>query len=280
MSVLRILLVFACLSFPVVHTCAQTLDADLDNALSKLDEGIGLLEQQSPLSSSKLHEASALLSAVIVKHQITTPGIYHALGNSYMLNGDLGHAILSYRRGDRLDPTRLELRDSLVFARSQVQLGVNPNRSNKVWSIALSWRGHLPRVVLWVCFLCLSIIGWCSCAAHVLGLVSQTKRIAGIWMVVVSFIPLSMLGSEWIRYHGSNDAVIIHSDVLARTGPDDTIYEPVFADLLQPGIEVTVLETRDLWNRVELLNGSQCWVPIQSLERVTVQDNDYLTPEL
>lgn len=250
---------------------AQTLDIDLNIALAKLDEGIELLEQQSTYSHPTLREASALLSEVIEKYQIHTPGIYHALGNSYMLNNNLGYAILSYRRGERLDPTHLELRESLAYARSQVQLHAEPSSSSKAWSIALGWRGHLPRGLLWFCFLSLSTVGWVGCTANVLGFVSQTKRVVGTWLIVVSFIPLAMLGSEWVRFHGSADAVIVHQDVLARTGPDDTIYEPVFADRLQPGIEVVVLETRDLWSRIEITNGSQCWVPTQSIEMVTPQ---------
>ena len=122
MKSVKILFFIIALAAFASSSIGQTLEDDLSFALSKLDQGILQLEQHDAQSSATLDEASALLETVIEKHQIKTPGVYHALGNAYMLNNHIGHAILSYRQGEQLDPTNLPLRESLAHARSQVPI--------------------------------------------------------------------------------------------------------------------------------------------------------------
>ena len=257
----------------ILATCgadawADQAKNDLERALDRLDEGTALLETHDPQSNAVLDEAAALLKGVIEKHGIHTPGIYHALGNAYMLNNDLGHAVLAYRKGEQLDPTDPRLRDSLEHARSLVPIRVEPDTTNKVWSALLLWRGYVPRSGLWYGFVALFTLGWFACSAGVLGLGSRRVRAAGVWLILGSLIPAGMLGSEWAWFQGSTSAVITAPHVIARSGPDDTIYDPVFADGLQPGVEALILETRDGWNRLALTDGSQCWVPAMSVEKV------------
>ncbi len=247
---------------------ADQVKDDLDRALTRLDEGIALLEAHNPQSAAVLDEAAALLRGVIDEHGVHTPGIYHALGNAYMLNHDLGHAVLAYRKGEQLDPTDPRLRDSLAYARSLVPIRVEPDTSNKVWSALLLWRGYIPRVGLWYAFVGLFTLGSIACSARLLGLVPSQFRAIGVWFILGSLIPAGMLGSEWAWFQGSASAVITDAHVIARSGPDDTIYDPVFAEGLEPGIEARILETRDGWDRLALADGSQCWVPTTSVELV------------
>ncbi len=251
---------------PIVRA-DQTRD-DLQRALDRLDEGTALLEAHDPQSAPALDEAAAMLVDVIETHSIHTPGIYHALGNAYMLRNDLGHAVLAYRQGEQLDPTDPRLRDSLEHARSLVPIRVEPDTTNKVWSTLLLWRGYVPRTGLWYSFVTLFTLGWFAWSARVLGFGSRKLRTVGTWFIIGSVIPAGMLGSEWAWFQGSAAAVITDGHVIARSGPDDTIYDPVFADALQPGIEARILETRDGWNRLALADGSQCWVPATSVEKV------------
>ncbi len=252
----------------VTSVRADQLGDDLQRALDRLDEGTALFEAHDPQSSMVLDEAAALLRGVIQKYGVHSPGIYHALGNAYMLRNDLGHAVLAYRQGEQLDPTDPRLRDSLKHARSLVAVRVEPGTTNKIWSTLLLWRGYIPRTGLWYGFIALFTLGWFAWSARMLEFGSRRLRTVGTWLIVGSLIPAGMLGAEWAWFEGSTAAVITAPHVIARSGPDDTIYDPVFAEGLQPGVEVLILETRDGWNRLELADGSQCWVSAASVEKV------------
>jgi hypothetical protein len=262
-----LVLVFFVLSlFNFTVYADQTRDA-VERALARLDDSIVMLEENEPQAGDALRESAALLSLSIEQYSLETPGLYHALGNANLLSGDIGHAVLAYRRGEQLDPTNMQLRDSLAHARSLVAIDVGENTSSRLWSILLSWRGYISRGLLWGGFLVLSSLGWLALSSRALGFVSRSVRVAGIWMIVVSLIPVTMLGSEWFHYQGSSDAVVI-DPVLARTGPDDAIYDPAFVDELQPGVEARISVSRDGWTKLELTDGSACWVPQSSVERV------------
>ena len=264
------LLVLTLVSTP---THADQRSDDLHHALSRLEEGTGLLEQHDPQSSAVLDEAAALLVDVIENHHMESSNTFHALGNAYMLSDDLGNAILAYRRGEQLDPSHIELRESLEFARNQVPMSIEPSSTNRFWSIALAWRGLIARDLLWMTFALFFTAGWLALSTRLLGLTPRKASTLGTWLILLSVVPITMLGSEWFRFQGSHDIVITASQVNARSGPNDEIYDLVFVDTLQAGVEATYIESRDGWSQIELANGSRCWVPEQSIERVNPTDS-------
>jgi tetratricopeptide (TPR) repeat protein len=266
----RYFAIFGILLLSVLGSTAfgSELQTQLQAALDRLDEGISLLEQHDEQSAAALAEASAMLETVIETYQLETPGIYHALGNAYMLKGDLGHAVLAYRKGQQLDPTNLALKESLDFARSQVAVHVEPDFTNRVWSAFLIWRGYVPRAALWIGFIVLFTLGWLTMSARMLGLVSSRLCSVGIWAVLLSLVPAGLLGIEWARTQGSTSVIITGSHVIARTGPDDRIYDPVYTDGIESGVEARLLESRNGWDRIALADGSECWVPDSSIQRI------------
>lgn len=265
---LPILFVFILASIQMPAIAAQEHTQALESALSRLNEGTQLLERHDRRSLAVLEEATAMIQGVIDKHQIHTPGIYHALGNAYMLQDDLGQAILAYRKGEEIDPTRVELRESLQHARSMVSISVHQSTTNRIWQTVLAWRGYIPRGLLWLAFAGMFTIGWIACSARLLGYAPRSIATAGIWIIAGSAVPVGLLGAEWSKYRSSNHVVVTGSDVIAMTGPDDQIYDSVFADGLQSGVEALLLESRDEWERIELGDGTQCWVPQASIDPV------------
>ncbi len=250
---------------------AQDTETELAAALAQLDEGIAQLQAHDDRSAQTLEESAAMLKEVIDTHGYHTPKVYHALGNAYMLLDRLGLAIAAYRQGEQLNPRDVPLRESLAYARSQVPIKVEKSITSKAWAIALGWRGFIERSWLWMSFAALFTIGWFAWSAATLRLVPKAARPIGVWMILLGFVPLAMLGLEWTQYQGSSAVVIIGDDVLARSGPDDQIYDPIFSEQLRAGIEGKLLETRDGWNRIELADGSECWLPQQSMIEVNAK---------
>jgi hypothetical protein len=246
------------------HSFAGDLESDLQNALDELDRGTELLETQDPRSTAILAQSSAMIETVIHDHSFETPGVYLALANSYILRGETGHAILAYRRGEQLDPTDIKLQESLTHARSLVPTQVDSTATSRAWHWLLIWRGYVSRTTLLSISVGLFTLGWIMCTGRILQLVPRSVALFGVWMIASSVLIAGMLASEWYKYSGSTDAVIVQSDVVARTGPDDQLYDPIYEESLAAGVEGRILEQREAWSRVVLGDGSECWIPTGS----------------
>ena len=253
----------------ITSVSAQTLDQDLNQALSKLDQGILLLEQHDPQGHSVLQEASALIENAISNHDFHTPAIYHALGNAYMLSDDLGHAIIAYRKGEQLDPTNIQLRESLQHARSIVPVSLESSITNRAWSFLLSWRGYIPRFFLWGLFVFTFSAGWILFAHSLIRSPAHKRRSISLWLILASLMPLGMLGTEWYQFQNTHWVVIIGKNIQARSGPDDKIYDPVFNNQLQGGLEGKLVESRNNWHHILLSNGTHCWIPSENAKIVS-----------
>jgi hypothetical protein len=87
----------------------------------------------------------------------------------------------------------------------------------------------------------------------------------GVSILVLAAVPASVLGYEWAYEHARDTVVLVHDQVRAMSGPDDAIYDQVFDQPLSAGIEATLTETRDGWGQLRLIDGSTCWVPLESV---------------
>ena len=242
--------------------------SDLESALTKLDTGIKLLEQRAPDAKLTIREAAADLQRVMDEHQIETPGAYHALGNAYSLIGDQGHAVLAYKRGERIAPTNPMLHDSLERARAQVQIKVEPNAQHRIVRLLMSWRGIVPRSLLWGISVALFIIAWLLMTARVAFGSPKWFMPLAFWSIGLSLLPLAALSADWALYQKPGQVVITQNDVVARSGPDDSIYEPVYTEPLSAGVEGAIVEHREQWTKLMLADGTECWVPQRSFEPV------------
>src|SRR5262249_58044506 len=74
--------------------------------------------------------------------------LYYNLGNAYFRLNDLGHAILHYRRGLRLEPGNRQLQANVRYARSQRVDQINVRNQRALlphlffWHNALSLQTH------------------------------------------------------------------------------------------------------------------------------------------
>ncbi len=247
---------------------AQTPPDAMVEALSKLDLGIELLEQRAPDAKQVVLEAAADIERVIHKTGFHNADAYHALGNAYMLSGNTGHAVLAYRRGEQIAPTDVRLCDSLEYARDQVEISVKPSTSTWAVRILMSWRGYIPRASIWAVFITCFVLAWLVLIARRSFSAPRWYSLFSMWLFACSLLPISALVAEWNIFMRTNDAVIIANDVVARSGPDDSIYDPVYSEPLDAGTEGTVVEYRDDWARLTLADDSECWVPQETLELV------------
>lgn len=261
-----ILSLLLCIS--VFPASARDIENEIGLAIDQLRSGIEQLEQGSLDGHRAIALAAAQIESIIQTDNIENPDLYHALGNAYMLNDQVGYAVLAYRRGWMIDPNHRALNDSLSYARSRVQIQVPPDFNSKAWDYALLWRPYVSRNILWLSFVLCFSFGWLMCIVSLHPRAKGKLKTLGAGLILAALLPFGMLASEW--YHSSKyqAVVIVQSDTVPRSGPDDRIYDPVFAEPLVEGLEGKLLGFRDSWAHLELPDGSECWVPEHSIEMV------------
>lgn len=250
--------------------CAASTQSDstaLPEALDKLNTGIELLETQDQDAEAMIAEAASELANVIEKQGIESAGAYHALGNAYTLIGEYGHAMIAFRRGEQINPRDPRIQDSLSYVRDQIQIQVEPDVPNRIRAALTSWRGLVPRSILWGAAISLFTLGWAILILRIYARNLPSLRPIAIACLVAACLPFAALGYEWSLDQGRPGVVVLY-EIDAMSGPDDAIYTPVYAEPLSAGVEGTLREVRDDWARLSLIDGSACWVPLDAIAHI------------
>jgi len=196
--------------------------------------------------------------------------LYYNIGNAYFRMGDIGRAILYYRRAVPLIPDDENLHQNLRYARSKCVDKIEEKQEAKVLRTLFFWHYDLSaklRVVLLVGSLA---VLWTVASIRIF------RRHASLsWAAVVSAVVAGLfLGSllvEAVTAARTTSGVILAAEVVARKG-DGESYEPSFKTPLHAGTEFDVIEDRGDWHYVELHDGRRCWVPTRAVGLVQRED--------
>ncbi len=234
-------------------------------ALEEFDRAQALLEA-NPDEARRIFRNVATQLETIIARGVSNGKLEYNLGNAYLQAGDIGEAILHYRRAQRLIPRDPYLAHNLNLARERRVNQIATAGRDKLLRSLLFWHfdttmgGRIRAAIalfaaLWILLLIRNFVrsqavAWCALAAGL-------------------FCAMS-IGSV-IYERQSNErtppAVLLGTDVTVRKGPGEG-YQKQFAQPLQAGVEFTVLEERGAWWRIELPDGNAGWVLSDSGERV------------
>jgi hypothetical protein len=199
--------------------------------------------------------------------------LYYNLGNAELLAGDVGRAILAYRRAQRLMPLSADVRRNLAAARERAvgagtgAAGTAPPGAREarppevlafVEAVPARWRFYAfagTFALAWVLGL-LRLGRWGRPGRGVVAVVGAASAIA-----LGSLLPTE-LGRD------ARAAVVVAGEVTGRSGPDDLTYEPSPATSIRGGTEVRVVEVRGEWILVRLADGTRSWLPRRAIEMV------------
>ena len=168
--------------------------------------------------------------------------IHRNIGTAFLRTGDVGRAIVSFRRAEAIDPDDQLVRDSLSAARAMVRTEVVTGTRERVGDAVLFWRGYVPRGVLLGVGLVAWVLAW---GAGAVRLVTKRGTAAAFAFAVLGVVTLGSLGLERTLAELNTHAVVVGDSVRAYRGPSGSVYEPAFEQPLEPGVEATVIETRD-----------------------------------
>lgn len=189
--------------------------------------------------------------------------LYYNLGNTYFRLNDLGHAILHYRRGLRLEPGNRQLQANLRYARSQRVDQINVSHQRALLSQLFFWHHELSLQTRWSLALAAYLLVWGGACAHLFW-----RRATLLWgLAGAAFFYLVLTASTLLTHyqHSTTRAgVIMAEEVVVRKGNGES-YAPQFPQPLHAGTEFEVLEERGPWLAIQLDNGTSGWIRRESV---------------
>lgn len=231
---------------------------------------------EAMLAANRSYEAGNYAQAAAGYEAILSAGIYNSdvyynLGNAYFKQGDLGRAILNYRRAYRLAPRDADIRANLNFARSQTvdRLEVEPEgaMANLV-QIAEEWltlnEAAALALALWLVMCLLALLSI---------LLPRRRRfwLAGIAIAAVFLAAgLVSIANRFYTDRQSPPAVVVAPQVDVTSGPGGPDQYLVEFNL-HAGAEVRLLESRPGWRRIFLSHELQGWAPADAVEPVIIR---------
>jgi hypothetical protein len=224
------------------------------------------------LYESGQFEQAALAYQSLVDEGFADSALYYNLGNAYFKQGDVGSAILNFRRAERLAPRDPDIRANLELARSMTVDQIEKARAETFLDQLTRFTQErltldelaLAALTLWFLFSILLISFMAARRGSNLreGL-QYAAIVAGLLLALVGF---SLLG-RWHVEHTRPAAVVVVVEQDVTSGPGDQ-YVTEFT--LHSGTEVNVLETRNNWTRLALPgNELEGWAPADSITTVT-----------
>lgn len=216
------------------------------------------------ISVNLLYESGAFAEAASGYEALVDAGVhdghlYYNLGDAYFKMGDLGRAVLNFRRAQRLLPRDGDVAANLKLARAQTRVSMETPDQGPVANLVhriTNWvtlnEAAIVALVLWIfsCGLVIAAIAW-----------RQRRRVllyASFGPAILLVFALSCVGLKLLDDMDASSAVVVATEAAVHSGPGDSY---LIEFILYAGAEVRVIEQREEWLRIALSGDLQGWVP-------------------
>ncbi len=180
------------------------------------------------------------------------------IGNCYLQAGDLGRAILHYRRAQRLMPRDSLLADNLAEARSRRLTNIAAGRAGTLLRNVFFWHFETSPTGRKRAAVALFAMTWVLLTVRVFRRRRAWLLAAGACVIASLGLTASLSTQRWLE-RTSPPGVVLDMDVVVYKGPGAG-YQRQFEQPLQPGTEFTLRERRGTWWNIELPDGQRGWI--------------------
>lgn len=236
----------------------------LNEATSAFDRGTELLKRNPTEAEAAFREAVDRFQ-LLVDSGVRNGRLYYDLANAELQAGQLGKAIVNYRRALALAPGDPRARHNLDYARTLRRNQIESSGRRAFlstllfWHYQTSWRSRC----------------WLAITAYLLFWVVMTVRL--YWRQPALQFVLLPLACVWLIVGASvmvqqmvppkPEGVITSDEVVVRKGNGEG-FEPQFQQKLQEGVEFILLEQRLNWLYIELQDGNTGWIRSDQAELI------------
>jgi len=239
--------------------------AVLDSALAEFDEALAM-RADDPAGARSLFRSAAQRFQSLVTDGVVNGRLEYDLGNCFLQSGDIGRAILHYRRAERLAPRDPLLANNLSVARTRCITSVPPSRRSAVLRGVFFWHYQTTFAGRLLAGVGLYVLCWVLLTIYAV----RRRRAIGVSAAVCALLVLSIAASLMVDHWSDRNAppgVVTRMDVPVHTGPGSG-YPRRFEQPLQPGTEFDLRERRGDWWRIQLPDGGSGWIAAAAAELV------------
>ncbi|MEN8256255.1 MAG: hypothetical protein ABFS09_00140 [Thermodesulfobacteriota bacterium] len=206
----------------------------------------------------------ALLRYEQVQRSQPNARLAYNIGNTYYRLGDLGRAMVNYRRAEKELASDTNIQHNLAFVRSERQ-DQFVRADNETSLASLNLHRSLPLTLRTQIFLGLYVAFWLAASLFYLKKITMPSWIPAT-LLLATLVASTSVGMDKVK-PPAREGVIVASEIMARQG-DGRNYQPAFATPLHSGTEFVLLKKQGYWFQIELADGRQCWIPARSAELV------------
>jgi len=250
--------------------------ADSGNLEYHLNQGQELfrkaleLDRRDPALAKDYYSRAIMHFEYLVNEgKVRNGKLFYNIGNAYFRLGDLGRAILNYKRAELYIPNDPNLKQNLEYARSRRADRIERSQKEKVYKTLFFLHYDLPSKVKMLVFAVSFGLIWLAAVVRLFVPVSGLKVMIIIFSIVAAIFFASLVVED-VNLSRRPQGVILVDEVVARKGDAET-YQPAFKEPLHSGTEFFLLETREGWLHIQLDNGATCWIPPGTAELVLVK---------
>jgi len=250
------------------RVCATSLSAErisdlFSQAKDLFRKANGLAASDPGAAKDLYHKAAMRFERIAHEGQVQNGKLYYNIGNAYFRMGDIGRAVLYYRRAALLIPNDENLCQNLSYAKSKCVDKIEEKQQAKVFRTLFFWHYDLSSRVRLYVFAATFAMLWVVASVRLLH-----RRLSLRWAIaILAVVTALFFGSllvEALTAGNTVSGVVLAPEVVARKGDGET-YEPSFKTPLHAGTEFRVLEDRGGWHHAELADGRRCWLPTKAV---------------
>ncbi|MCD4831483.1 MAG: hypothetical protein K8R02_06715 [Anaerohalosphaeraceae bacterium] len=264
-----VLIFVLCVCFvPAGALAAESKDelamfAQASEAFSKANE----LANEPARAEQFYAEAILGYEKIVSDYEIHNAKLYYNLANAYFLKGDIGRAILNYRRAEKLSPGDEAIEKNLSFARSRRIDRIETPAKEMVLKTLLFWHYDFSPQARSLAA-CVSFAAVCVCSGFLVLRGRNNFLTAAVVLCGIVFLCLaSSVVVEQACVQKQSCGVIVAEEVVARQG-DGENYMASFKEPLHAGSEFELVESRGGWLHIRLGNESQGWIRVDAAELI------------
>ena len=237
----------------------------LRDALNAYDQAVGLAREDPARAAQLYHHAAGAFQA-LADSNVRSAGLEYNLGNTFFRLGDLGQAVLHYRRAERLAPRDPRVSANLRYARGRVEPIITASGESRLLEQVLFWHYQTSPAQRFWALVAFSCVGWPLLLAW---LRWRSRALAAAGLMAVLLAVLNAVSIQWqLREEARYPHAVVVQDRqplrLGRgEGSDLALQQPLGA-----GVEVRILQQRGDWIEVRLANGQTGWLPNATVENL------------
>jgi tetratricopeptide (TPR) repeat protein len=234
----------------------------ITGVLSAQSDSSELLLQADTAYMTGDYETSQVLYETVIQEGIRDFRVYFNLGNAYYQSGDLGRALLNYRRAQEISPRDTDLGNNLVLIRKE-RLDLQGDETGFAEGLATLTTGGFNLSELSVVVFFMWAIWFILLGAAIFKTAWRYRLRTPLFFVGISLLTgLFLLGGRLATHP---PAVVIDEAVPVHSGPGEDYLELY---QLHAAAEIYVWETKNDWVQFALTDGRLGWIPSKTVALV------------